>query len=172
MADTPSPSPSGSDDLEALVLRVFARVWEEFNVAETEFCQATLGSLATPLVVEDPTLVIGSQTATTLPGDMKPRVSSVVSPTLCPSKPHVPCVCSETDIPTLTLPPAVEPYPEYESWAPMDRSIFRGDDSEDMQFLPFADEPAFDKRTYGVFFKTLAWQSSKRLDADCELPSV
>lgn len=170
MADTPTPSPSGLDDLEALVLDVFARVWEEFNVADTEFCEATIGSLAAASMAEDNTLVIKSESSTALPGDMGSRVSSIAASISSPSKPYIPRVCCETDIPVLKLPPAVEHYPEYESWAPTNRSIFRGDDSDDMQFLPFADEPAFDKPAYGSFFKTLAWQGSGKIDADCESP--
>lgn len=167
-SDTPSPSPPGLDDLESQVLGLFARVWEEFNFADTEFCEGTIGSLAAPSVTEHDPLVIKSETTAALPGDIKSRVSGVVTSTSCHPKPHVPRVCDETDIPTLTLPPAVEPYPEYESWTPTNRSIFRGDDSNDMEFLPFADEAAFDKEAYSYFFKTFAWQDSKRMNADCE----
>ena len=161
MADTPSPSPPGLGDLETLVLQVFAQVWEEYNVADTGFCEATIGSLAVSSIVEDNTLATKSETTS---------VSTEVTSTLCLPKPRVPCVCGETEILTFTLPPSVEPYPEYESWTPTDRSIFRGDDSDDMQFLPFADEPAFDKKSYCSFFKTLAWQGSERLHTDRELP--
>ena len=172
MADTPSPSPPGLEDIETLALQVFARVWKEFNVADTKFCEVTIGSLATSSVAEDKTLFIKPERIAASPGDIESRVLSVVTSTSCPSKPHVPHVCDETGIPTLALPPAVEPYPEYESWTPTNRSIFRGDDSDDMRFLPFADESAFDKQAYGSFFKTLAWQDNKQMDADCELPLV
>lgn len=167
MADTP-PSPSPAlEDLEVLVLDVFARVWEEFSVADAEFCGAAIGSLATISVADDNT-----EGAVALLHDvcrLISRAPSVDTYSLGPFKPHVPRVCVETDVPTLTPPPAVEPYPEHESWAPTDRSIFRGDDSDDLQFLPFADEPAFDKQAYRKFFKTLAWQGGEQMDADCEL---
>lgn len=169
MADTLSSSLPGLGDLEALVLCVFARVWEEFNIADTEFCETTIGSLAAPPVAEDNTLATKSKNTAVLPGDMKPCVPSAVTPTSCPSEPRVPCVCDETDIQTFPLSPAVEPYPEYEGWTPTNRSIFRGDDSDPMQFLPFADEPAFDQHAYSDFFKAFAWQGSEQMDADCEL---
>jgi hypothetical protein len=172
MSDTPPTSPPGLYDLEALVLRVFAQVWEQFNVADSEFCEAAIGSLAASSVAEDNTLVIRSESTAPLTGNTKSRASSAVTSTSRPSEPHVPYVSGETDIPTFPLPPAVEPYPEYESWTPTDRSIFRGDDSNDMQFLPFADESAFDKKIYSTFFKTFAWQGCKKADADCELPLV
>jgi len=173
MADTSSPPPPGLEDLEALVLEVFARVWEEFSVADAEYCETAIGSLAANSVAEATALSVESESTAALPHDMShsgSRASSVDTSTLGPSKPLVPRFCVETDVLTLTLPPAVEPYPEYESWALTNRSIFRGDDSDDMQFMPFADEPAFDKQTYRNFFKTLAWQGGEQMDADCESP--
>jgi hypothetical protein len=171
MAETPSPPPPDLEDLEALVLEVFARVWEEFSVADAEYCETTIGSLAATSVAEDTTLSMEPEgTAVPLHDMHHPgsRASSVGTPIPGPSKPHVPRVCAETDIPTFTPPPAVKPYPEYESWTPTTTSIFRGDDSDDMQFLPFADEPGFDSRMYMKFFKTLAWQGSEKMNADRE----
>ena len=162
MADTPSPQPPGLEDLESLVLEVFARVWGEFKAADTEYCETIIGSLATTSPAKDETPATESNSAamTSLGvGHPGSHVSGVATST-------TPRVCIETDIPTLALPPAVEPYPEYESWTPTNRSIFRGDDSDNMPFLPYADEPAFNKRAYCKFFKTLAWQGGQRVDAD------
>ena len=171
MAHKSSPPPSDLEDLEALVLKVFERVWKEFNAADTEYCEAAIGSLVATLVTEDNTLSTEFEGAAELPYDTRhstPHASSVDTSSAGPSKPHVPRVRAETDTPTLTLPSTAEPCPEYESCAPTNRSIFRGDDSDDLQFLPFADEPAFDKKTYQKFFKTLAWQGGEQMDADCE----
>jgi hypothetical protein len=169
MADTPSPQPPDLEDLESLVLEVFARVWGEFNNADTEYCETIIGSLAATSPAKDEAPATESNSAA-IPslgmGHPGPHVSSVATSTTSPSTSRVPRVCIETDIPTLALPPAVEPYPEYESWTPTNRSIFRGDDSDNMPFLPYADEPNFNKRAYCKFFKTLAWQSSERVDAD------
>ena len=171
--DTSSlPSPD-LEDLEALVLGVFARVWEEFSLADAEYCEIAIGSLAVTSVAEDTNLSTGSEGTEAQPRDiyhLDPPTSSVDTPFPDPPKLHIPRICVEADFPTLTLPPAVEPYPEYESWTPTNRSIFRGDDSDDMQFLPFADEPGFDKQAYVKFFKTLAWQGGEQMDADCESP--
>lgn len=172
MARTPSPTPPGLEGLEALVLEVFARVWEEFSAADAKYCDTAIGSLAAASVAEDDSLSAKPESTAALAHDMSHSGSpapSVDPTTPGPPKPPVPRVCAETDIPTLTLPPGVDPYPEYESWAPTNRSIFRGDDSDDLQFLPFADEPTFDKKAYKKFFKTLAWQGGEQLDADCDL---
>ena len=153
------------------MLEVFARVWEEFSVADVEYCETTIGSLATARVAKDSVPSTESEESIALPHDiyhLGSRPSSVDASTFDPFKPHAPRVFGETDLPTLTAPPAVEPYPEYESWTPTNRSIFRGDDSDDLQFLPFADEPSFDKQAYRSFFKTLAWQGGERMDVDCE----
>ncbi|KAF9653517.1 hypothetical protein BDM02DRAFT_1563206 [Thelephora ganbajun] len=171
MAHTPPPPP-GLEDLEALVLEILAQVWEEFNTADAEYCETTIGSLVASSVAEATTLSTKMESTEALPHEMYhagSRASSDDTSTLGPSKPHVPHVCLETDIPTLTLPPSVESYSKYESWAPTNRSIFWGDDSDDMQFLPFADEPDFDKQAYRKFFKTLAWQGGGKMDADLEL---
>lgn len=171
MADTPSPPPPDTEDLETLVLDVFARVWREFNTADTVYCEATIGSLAAPSVDEGTIPITKPEnTAVSLgdtnhPGPRELRAATSVSSHL---KPEVPRIYAETDILTLKLPPAVEPYPEYESWVPTNTSIFRGDDSNDMQFFPFADEPTFDKQAYSKFFKTFAWQGSEQMDPDRE----
>jgi len=171
MADASSPPPPGLQNLEALVLEVFARVWGDFSVADAEYCETTIGSLAANSVAGATNLSVKSESTTALPHGMShsgSRASSVDTSIPGPSKPRVPRFFVEADVLTLTLPPAVEPYPDYESCALTNRSIFRGDDSDDMQFLPFADEPAFDKQTYCNFFKTLAWQGGEQMDADCE----
>ena len=171
MADTPPPPPPDLEDLEALVLEVFTRVWGEFGVADVDYCEAAIGSLAATSVAEDDILTTEYESAVAPSHDIHPSISrsSNVNKSIPePSKPRTPRVYPETDIPALALPQAVEPYPEYESWAPTNRSIFRGDDSNDLQFLPFADEPDFDKKAYRNFFKTLAWQGSKKMDADRE----
>jgi hypothetical protein len=172
MADTSSLPPLSLKDIEALVLEVFSRVWEEFNAADAEYCETTIGSLAAPSVAQDTTCVVKSESIGASPRDMNhlvSRASCVVISTSGSSILHIPRVCRETNVQTFILPPAVEPCTQYESWTPTNRSIFRGDDSDDMQFLPFADEHAFNKEAYGKFFKTLAWQGSERLDAECEL---
>ena len=175
MADTPSPSPPDIEDLEILVSDVFSRVWGEFNTADTVYCGATIGSLAASSVDKDNIPATKSENATALPSN----TSHPGSPELCAAtsvsgylEPKVPRVCTEIGIPTLKLPPAVEPHPEYESWVPTNTSIFRGDDSDDMQFFPFADEPAFDKQAYSKFFKTFAWQGGEQMDPDREPPTV
>ncbi|KAF9787944.1 hypothetical protein BJ322DRAFT_1180497 [Thelephora terrestris] len=171
MADTSPFPPPSLQDIEALVLEVFSRVWEEFNAADTEYCETTIGSLAAPSVAQDTTRVVKSESTAALLRDMKhlgSRASRVGISTSGSSILHIPRVCRETNVQTFILPPAVEPCTQYESWTPTNRSIFRGDDSDDMQFLPFADEHAFNKKAYGKFFKTLAWQGGEQMDADLE----
>ena len=173
MADTPSPPPPDLEGLETLVLEVFARVWGEFGTADADYCEATIRSLTATSVAEDDTLSTESESAAAPALDTYrsiPRSSNVDESIPDRSQLHIPRVHTETDIPTLalSLSPAVKPYPEYESWAPTSRSIFRGDDSDDLQFLPFADEPDFDQKAFRNFFKTLAWQGGEQMDTDCE----
>ncbi|KAH9943538.1 hypothetical protein B0H21DRAFT_695633 [Amylocystis lapponica] len=54
------------------------------------------------------------------------------------------------------------PHSTYESCAPTICNILHGDDSDDMPFLPFADDPGFDIIDYIREHKRFAWQSANR----------
>ncbi|KAI0708772.1 hypothetical protein C8T65DRAFT_650065 [Cerioporus squamosus] len=58
-----------------------------------------------------------------------------------------------------------DPYPSYESCAPINANILHGDDPNYLPFIPFADEPTFDFRDYVYDHKGLAWQEGYR-DSD------
>jgi len=50
----------------------------------------------------------------------------------------------ETKALVLTASPPFPPYPSYNSCAPISRSIMVGDDSEELPFIQFADDPTYD----------------------------
>ncbi|KAJ7031480.1 SET domain-containing protein [Mycena alexandri] len=48
--------------------------------------------------------------------------------------------------------------PAHEYCTPATRNIFQGDDSNDLPFIPFADDPNFDHARYFKEFKTFGWE--------------
>ncbi|EGN92578.1 hypothetical protein SERLA73DRAFT_117187 [Serpula lacrymans var. lacrymans S7.3] len=63
--------------------------------------------------------------------------------------------------------PEVQPHSSYEACAPIQRSVFHGDDSDAMPFMPFADEPEFDAHDYAQFYGSFAWEQD--YDPDLEI---
>jgi hypothetical protein len=63
----------------------------------------------------------------------------------------------------LRMPQETFPSPQYEACTPLDQNIYLGDDSSDMPFLPFADDPRFsDWKSHSDEYKTLSWQNMIR----------
>lgn len=62
--------------------------------------------------------------------------------------------------------PFLEPIPSYESCSPTNRSIFVGDDSDELPFMPFSDDPSFNILSYSDQYKSFAWD--KAYNNDCE----
>lgn len=58
--------------------------------------------------------------------------------------------------------PSLSPCPEYESCLATGRPIHRGDDSDDLDFVPFPGDPTFDLEDYEDLYKSFAWQTSRR----------
>ncbi|OSX63734.1 hypothetical protein POSPLADRAFT_1045952 [Postia placenta MAD-698-R-SB12] len=48
----------------------------------------------------------------------------------------------------------------FEACAPLSCNVFHGDDPEDMTFVPFADDPAFNVQDHLEEYKTFSWQSA------------
>ncbi|KAJ7508873.1 hypothetical protein B0H11DRAFT_1703540 [Mycena galericulata] len=59
------------------------------------------------------------------------------------------------------------PLPEHEYCTPTARNIFQGDDPHELPFIPFADDPAFDRAKYSEEYKAVSWLNS--VDPDLEL---
>jgi hypothetical protein len=98
MADTPSPPPPDLEDLEALVLQVFARVWREFGVADADYCEATIGSLTATSVAEGDILSTESESVAAPSHDTRRPISrppNVDESILEPSKPRSPASIRE-----------------------------------------------------------------------------
>jgi histone-lysine N-methyltransferase EZH2 len=66
---------------------------------------------------------------------------------------------------------AFEPHAPYESYSPIPRNVFKGDDDDRMAFIPFADDATFDHADHMLCYGSLAWQED--YDPDCEyLPDL
>ena len=70
---------------------------------------------------------------------------------------------TKADVTTLT---EFAPCPDYESCTPMPANVLQGDDSDDMPFIPFADDPKFDSVEHCKEYSRFAWQVIN-VDPDC-----
>ncbi|KAI0062809.1 SET domain-containing protein [Artomyces pyxidatus] len=53
----------------------------------------------------------------------------------------------------------IQPHAPYEACAPATRNIFVGDDPDHMPFIPFEDDPTFDRDSHMEMYRHLAWQT-------------
>ncbi|KAJ8596825.1 SET domain-containing protein [Rhizopogon salebrosus TDB-379] len=65
---------------------------------------------------------------------------------------------------------AFEPHAPYESYSPIPRNVFKGDDDDRMAFIPFADDATFDHADHMLCYGSLAWQED--YDPDLEVISL
>ncbi|KAG9316409.1 hypothetical protein JVU11DRAFT_2443 [Chiua virens] len=61
----------------------------------------------------------------------------------------------------------LEPHPQYESCSPLHRSVFKGDDSDNMDFVPYADDPTFDQSSHLRHYGSFSWHDV--FDPDLEV---
>ncbi|KAF9222593.1 SET domain-containing protein [Gyrodon lividus] len=50
------------------------------------------------------------------------------------------------------------PHPPYESCSPVSRTIFKGDDDDNMDFIPYADDLRFDQIDHTYCYESFSWQ--------------
>ncbi|KAG6378129.1 hypothetical protein JVT61DRAFT_13815 [Boletus reticuloceps] len=62
---------------------------------------------------------------------------------------------------------SLEPHPPYESCSPLHRSVFHGDDSDNMNFIPYADDNTFDQDNHTFHYGSFSWQDT--FDPDLEV---
>lgn len=64
---------------------------------------------------------------------------------------------------------SMEPHPPYESSSPLHHNVFKGDDSDNMDFIPYADDHTFDQASHTHHYGSFSWQDT--FDPDCEHPT-
>ncbi|KAF8441441.1 hypothetical protein L210DRAFT_3663898 [Boletus edulis BED1] len=169
------PEVSTSD----LVQSVFSQVQTEFTEWNVTHCHQVLTSFTAPSTwrsrlhpdLRSPTLA--SITAIPNPSlDARPALQGVdfasplVSQEVYASDGAVIEVSSvKPDIIYLTS--SLEPHPPYESCSPLHRSVFHGDDSDNMNFIPYADDNTFHRDNHTFHYDSFSWQDT--FDPDLEV---
>ncbi|TFY52764.1 hypothetical protein EVG20_g10413 [Dentipellis fragilis] len=177
-------SPEFADRVRA----VFRQVWDDFYAWEERYSQETLDGLMKPvkpvdseiyLKPNDAALSLDALDDTMLDesimddndndgsrsndADFLAVTSFSTNPERPPKTHHL--QFTDVAIDAGLIP---EPYSEHESCAPITRSLFTGDDANDIPFVPFADDPSFDHLQHLAHHKRLKWQNPVR-NTDVEL---
>lgn len=146
----------------SLVRKVFKSTWAEFYAWEQSHCLHTLRSLSQSPAV--PSSVECATDDTQTPPQNDGDETFTILEYLDGSGPSKTANVSAEVIGVL---PALEPYPQYESCAPVRRNIMHGDDSDHMPFIPLADDPTFDIVEHTEEYRYFEWQTAD-CDPDCE----
>ncbi|KAI9572122.1 hypothetical protein HD554DRAFT_2015772 [Boletus coccyginus] len=77
---------------------------------------------------------------------------------------------SSVELEVIRLSLSLEPHPPYESCSPLHRSVFKGDDSDSMDFVPFADDHTFDQTSHAQHYESFSWQNP--FDPDLEVVAL
>lgn len=176
----PEPSSEASKSLHEFVTTVYAEVWEQFYDWNTKYCQGVIDTLAAAQpsspspsfeqdlgkLPEDDAVALRHhfeglfiQSPAETSGFLRVNFNSDES------------ISGESKLVVETIPleGAIRPSDVYESFTPVSRNIERGDDSDNMPFIPFADDPSFDSEDYMGFFGQISWQNETFRDPDSKL---
>ncbi|KAF8656320.1 hypothetical protein AX16_002585 [Volvariella volvacea WC 439] len=169
--DTPNPEASMSDNrLERtteLVKQVFRETWDDFYAWNDQYCRGVLESLRTktprdPKPLPGPLLPETDQFPARNDEDEDDDFEGIIVEDAWGNKKSYTFETVECNI---DIPDWV---PEYESYAPTNRSIMHGDDAELLKFMPFYDDPTFDREAYEAEFAGYEWLESNH-DPDLEI---
>ena len=158
-----------------LVRSVLSQVQTEFTAWNVAYCHQILTSLAAPSTWRSclhPDLRLASMDATPRSSSDVPSVSPVANspaPLVFQelySPDGVVIESSSMKLEIFHLSSSLEPHPPYESCSPLHRSVFKGDDSDNMDFIPYADDHTFDQTNHTYHYGTFSWQNT--FDPDCE----
>lgn len=154
MSESPGDETNSDSTIKPLVVSVYRDVWNEFYDWEQEHSKSMLKSLEAKGSV-NPEKEAGMTSGNVV------GLSSLIEEwdTKDKSQFHW---NHELEIQA----PSLSPCPEYESCLATGRPIHRGDDSDDLDFVPFPGDTTFNLEEYEDLYKSLAWQKSRR-DPDC-----
>ena len=166
--DTDSELPEPTRDL---IYSVYEDVWRDFYDWEHQYCHKVLQLVDAESGVNQPPAQIvdvGEDLAFEYDAGVALRASTFnESVQVLEFSNGEPVESTRTSYTVFA--PIIEPYESYESCSPTSRSIFVGDDSDEMPFVPFADDPSFDIVDYQEQFKTFAWEKGN--NSDCRFIS-
>lgn len=152
-----------------LVRSVYREVWQEFYRWDAAYARSRLDSFAIRHIPDDALAVstfIADRRDPLLDGEHKFNDAVAVCPPTDDSY-TVYDFCQDSDRTTsqwsvIANTQQVDAFVSceaFEACAPLSCNVFHGDDPEDMTFVPFADDPAFNVQDHLEEYKTFSWQS-------------
>ncbi|KAI1793730.1 SET domain-containing protein [Ganoderma leucocontextum] len=152
----------------AVVKKQFKDVWREYYAWDPIHCSEMIASLriSTPVV---PSTVDFNVVHLNAPREIQPGTRS--ASTAAQGASFTRYIVHDSGLSEMELvgadtinaaSPPPTPYPSYESCTPTSRNILHGDDPHSMPFLPFSDDPSFDRTDYVLDHKSFAWQEGYR----------
>lgn len=156
-----------------LVQSVLSQVQTEFATWNVAHCREALTSLTASSTWRSclhPGLRLPVMAAFNSSPDTRPDVSVANSPSLllCQQvySPDGGVETSSVALEVVHIISSLETHPPYESSSPLHRSVFKGDDSDSMDFIPYADDHTFDQTSHTYHYESFSWQDA--FDPDCE----
>ncbi|KAH0827556.1 hypothetical protein J3R83DRAFT_4277 [Lanmaoa asiatica] len=155
-----------------LVRRVLSQVQTEFAMWNVAHCRQAFTSFTASSTwqsclhpdLRSPGLASMAATTNSSP-DARPAVSEANSPSALVSQqvysPDGAVIeISSVKLEVIRLTSSVEPHPPYESCSPLHRSVFKGDDSDNMDFIPYEDDHTFDHTSHTHHYESFSWQDA------------
>lgn len=152
------------------MLSIYREVWQEFYRWDAAYARSCLDSLATRHIPDD-ALPLSTFIADRRdpPFDEKHELNDAVA--VCPPTDDSYTVHDfgqDSDrtnsqwsvIATTQQADAFASCEAFEACAPLSCNVLHGDDPEDMTFIPFADNPAFNVQDHLEEYKTFSWESA------------
>lgn len=164
-----------------LVRSVLSQVQTEFTTWNVAYCRQTLSSFTASSNWQSclhPDLRSPGLASMTATFNSSPDARLVVSEANSPSpllsqqvySPDGTVIeASSVKLEVIHITSSVEPHPPYESCSPLHRNVFKGDDSDNMDFIPYADDHTFDQTSHTDHYGSFSWQDA--FDPDCEHPT-
>ncbi|KAH7888330.1 SET domain-containing protein [Phlebopus sp. FC_14] len=164
------------DSAAELVQSVLSSVHAEFTSWNNAYCERALSTLASPSPKTQGSYRFLPDTSSKvcIPD---PSSSKIVDDTPVPTcslralrtsysqdgcRLETPIYLDTYDIST-----PLSPHPPYEFCAPVARNLFKGDDDDNMPFIPYADDPSFDQVDHTRCYDSFSWQND--VDPDWEV---
>ncbi|KAJ7016348.1 hypothetical protein C8F04DRAFT_1345956, partial [Mycena alexandri] len=149
-----------------IVETVFKEVHDEFRAWKQDYASRALLAVARPPYAIDRVSIPGNPAPSSSASEKTPPPSSPVDTprSSAGAAEYIEIWDADTgttkrvEMRVISVQDVFPAPPAHEYCTPATRNIFQGDDSNDLPFIPFADDPNFDHARYFKEFKTFGWE--------------
>ncbi|KII91368.1 hypothetical protein PLICRDRAFT_51533 [Plicaturopsis crispa FD-325 SS-3] len=156
------------EETKHLVESVFRAVWNEFYAWEDAYCRTAVAAHARKRGAARTSTACTPSFVHSDVGVLIEDATDIID-TRYYSEEGVLEGSARIPVHTLEL-DGFTPHAPYEFCTPSSRNILVGDDSDDMNFIPYADDPKFDIATLNSHYESFSWQ--KRHDSGPDLEAI